>query len=126
MIELGDAAPFQPLRFTRAVLPSAHVYSRVDFLLAASIYRSSLRANGSRECAPDDRFREAIQRDARRLDASSLTLLAVAVSATPENACSASGPAPDSWSRCAGRREYQAAPAFSHTPAGRRSGRARG
>jgi hypothetical protein len=24
MIELGDAAPFQPLRFTRAALPIAH------------------------------------------------------------------------------------------------------
>src|SRR3954469_4652516 len=29
---------------------------------------TSLRANGSRECAPDDRLREAIQRHAGRLD----------------------------------------------------------
>jgi hypothetical protein len=29
---------------------------------------ASLRANGSRECAPDDRLREAIQSHKRRLD----------------------------------------------------------
>jgi hypothetical protein len=28
----------------------------------------SLRANGSRECAPDDKLREAIQCDAGKLD----------------------------------------------------------
>jgi glucose/arabinose dehydrogenase len=38
----------------------------------------------------------------------------------------ASGPAPDSSSRCAGRTSRRAAPASSHRPAGRRSGRARG
>jgi hypothetical protein len=42
-----------------------------------------LRANGSRECAPDDRLREAIQLWARRKEswiASSLSLLAKTVS----------------------------------------------
>jgi hypothetical protein len=39
---------------------------------------SSLRANGSRECAPDDRLREAIHGAAEELwIASSLTLLAM-------------------------------------------------
>src|SRR5947199_2187221 len=33
MIELGDAAPFQPLRFRRAALPIAHVRSWVDFFI---------------------------------------------------------------------------------------------
>ena len=47
-------------------------------------------------------------------------------SVTPENACSASGPAPDSSSRCAGRTWHGVGPAFSHIPAGRRSDRARG
>jgi len=38
----------------------------------------SLRANGSRECAPDDRLREAIQLWARQVwIASSLSLLAM-------------------------------------------------
>jgi hypothetical protein len=81
MIELGDAAPFQPLRFTRAALPIAHVYSWVDFLLDASIYQSSLRPNGS---APTGRANArpmtgpAKQSNAPREGrlASSLTLLA--------------------------------------------------
>jgi hypothetical protein len=37
----------------------------------------SLRANGSRECAPDDRLREAIQRLHRRLDCFVAWLLAM-------------------------------------------------
>src|SRR5258707_2405770 len=42
---------------------------------------SSLRANGSRECAPDDRLREAIHRSAKKeWIASSLTLLAMTTS----------------------------------------------
>jgi hypothetical protein len=45
----------------------------------------SLRANGSRECAPDDRLREAIHSAAREeWIASSLTLLAM--TAMDENA----------------------------------------
>jgi hypothetical protein len=39
--------------------------------------RPSLRANGSRECAPDDRLREAIQSRKKGWIASSLTLLAM-------------------------------------------------
>src|SRR3979490_1455587 len=33
-----------------------------------SAWTPSLRANGSRECAPDDRFREAIQSKEKRVD----------------------------------------------------------
>src|ERR1700710_1069397 len=40
-------------------------------------FSSSLRANGSRQCAPDDRLREAIQLLCERWIASSLTLLAM-------------------------------------------------
>jgi hypothetical protein len=35
--------------------------------LGGQTYPPSLRANGSRECAPDDRLREAIQRMARQM-----------------------------------------------------------
>src|SRR3954465_12425038 len=45
---------------------------------------------------------------------------------TAENACSASVPAPGSWSRCAGRTWRRAVTAFFRRPAGRRSGHARG
>ncbi len=38
---------------------------------------SSLRANGSRECAPDDKLREAIHRAARTEWIASLSLLAM-------------------------------------------------
>jgi len=41
------------------------------------ILSASLRANGSRECAPDDRLRKAIQSDTEDWIASSLTLLAM-------------------------------------------------
>jgi hypothetical protein len=41
-------------------------------------FSPSLRANGSRECAPDDRLREAIHLDARQVwIASSASLLAM-------------------------------------------------
>jgi hypothetical protein len=44
---------------------------------AQGVLRPSLRANGSRECAPDDRLREAIQSRKKGWIASSLTLLAM-------------------------------------------------
>ena len=37
-------------------------------LRSSSFRLPSLRANGSRECAPDDRLREAIHRTAQRMD----------------------------------------------------------
>ena len=44
----------------------------------ANVCLASLRANGSRECAPDDRLREAIHLDARQAwIASSASLLAM-------------------------------------------------
>src|SRR6266436_9782046 len=47
MIELGHAAPFQPLRFARAALPIAHLYSQIDFYWR--------RAYISRHCDPTGR-----------------------------------------------------------------------
>jgi hypothetical protein len=43
----------------------------------ASIVEPSLRANGSRECAPDDRLREAIHSRKERMDCFVATLLAM-------------------------------------------------
>src|SRR5258707_3382808 len=48
------------------------------YCMWSSLFGSSLRANGSRECAPDDRLREAIHRAAKQVwIASSLLLLAM-------------------------------------------------
>src|SRR5206468_7900811 len=44
---------------------------------------TSLRANGSRECAPDDRLREAIQNRARTLDCFVAPLLAMTINFKP-------------------------------------------
>jgi hypothetical protein len=43
-------------------------FAFIDFTFqtAKMVFRSSLRANGSRECAPDDRLREAIHLAAQR------------------------------------------------------------
>jgi hypothetical protein len=41
------------------------------------ITKPSLRANGSRECAPDDRLREAIHLAAQRMDCFVASLLAM-------------------------------------------------
>src|SRR5271168_667476 len=50
----------------------------------AKYFRPSLRANGSRECAPDDGLREAIHFTAQKEEwiASSLSLLAMTVDTT--------------------------------------------
>src|SRR6267154_4492582 len=42
--------------------------SEPDSIRPDGILSASLRANGSRECAPDDRLREAIRSDTGRLD----------------------------------------------------------
>src|SRR4030081_1928410 len=42
--------------------------SEPDSIRPDGILSASWRANGSRECAPDDRLREAIQSDTARLD----------------------------------------------------------
>src|SRR5258705_12736694 len=39
---------------------------QIPFFKTARVFKSSLRANGSRERAPDDRLREAIHRAAQR------------------------------------------------------------
>jgi hypothetical protein len=44
---------------------------------------TSLRANGSRECAPDDRLREAIQSQGRRMDCFVASLLAMTEAQSP-------------------------------------------
>src|SRR6266567_9008362 len=40
---------------------NAEAYLASEIVLAVRMRMPSLRANGSRECAPDDRLREAIQ-----------------------------------------------------------------
>jgi hypothetical protein len=45
--------------------------------IASLAPRSSLRANGSRECAPDDRLREAIHRAEEGKDCFVASLLAM-------------------------------------------------
>ena len=60
--------------------------------------RSSLRANGSRECAPDDRLREAIHSRKERLDCFVAALLAMTKGTNsrvnPQQARSTCGPSP--------------------------------
>src|SRR5258708_2761864 len=61
MIKLAHPAPFHPLRRLR-IMRIHHLLSGSIFLLAASRYQPSFRANGSRESAPAARLREASHR----------------------------------------------------------------
>jgi hypothetical protein len=55
--------------------------SRREGEVVSEILSTSLRANGSRECAPHDRLREAIHRAAKKMDFFVAALLAMTVRA---------------------------------------------
>ena len=71
-IAIGYLALYAYAMFTgRELVPGdpIHIFRKPDarnYSFRTVTILTSLRANGSRECAPDDRFREAIHRATRR------------------------------------------------------------